>query len=126
MRHARSRWSFLSKNFDVIVLTCEHGGCDVPQDHASLFRAEANVLETHRGWDIGALAVAQGLAQNLDTPLFFSTTTRLLIDLNRSLHIKSVWSEWSRPLDAIRKKAIIERHYLPYRKTVEDHLAQCV
>ena len=94
--------------------------------NASLFRGEAKLLATHRGWDIGALAVARGLAKRLDAPLHFATTTRLLIDLNRSLHVKGVWSDWSKQLDAAEKSALIHRHYTPYRKAVEDCLTQLV
>jgi len=116
----------LKKTFDTIVLTCEHGGNDVPKAYASLFRGKAKLLATHRGWDIGALALARGLAKSLDAPLHFSTTTRLLIDLNRSLHVKGAWSDWSRELDATAKREIVHRYYTPYRKAVHDKLTQLV
>lgn len=116
----------MSRNFDAIVLTCEHGGNAVPATYRSLFAGAAGVLATHRGWDIGALAVARGIAKNLGAPLHGSTTTRLLVDLNRSLHLNGVWSEWSRPLDAAEKDTIIARYYRPYRNSVEDHLSQLV
>ncbi|MES2625376.1 MAG: N-formylglutamate amidohydrolase [Pseudomonadota bacterium] len=116
----------MTKNFDALVLTCEHGGNEVPAAYTSLFAEQTDVLATHRGWDIGALAVAQGLAKSLDLPLHYSTTTRLLIDLNRSLNVKGVWSTWSRELDHAEQSKIIERYYAPYRNAVEDHLTQLV
>lgn len=112
--------------FDALVLTCEHGGNAVPKAYATLFRGDAKVLATHRGWDIGALAVAQGMAKRLNVPLHFATTTRLLVDLNRSLQGKGVWSEWSRELDPAAKNAIVDRYYAPYRKAVEKRLTQLV
>ncbi len=116
----------MSKSFDVLVLTCEHGGNAVPKAYASLFHGEEKVLATHRGWDIGALAVARRLAKSLDAPLHFATTTRLLVDLNRSLHVKGVWSDWSRELAPDQKRAIVQRCYAPYRNAVEERLTQLV
>ena len=116
----------LSKTYDAIVLTCEHGGNNLPKAYASLFRGEAKLLASHRGWDIGALAVARGLAKSLDLPLHYATTTRLLVDLNRSLHVKGVWSDWSQQLDTGAKRDVVQRYYEPYRKAVADHLTQLV
>jgi predicted N-formylglutamate amidohydrolase len=41
-------------------------------------------LRSHRGWDRGALGIAEALARTLDAPLVAATTTRLLVDLNRT------------------------------------------
>jgi len=84
------------------------------------------MLLSHRGWDIGALAVARGLAKAMNLPLHFSTTTRLLVDLNRSLHVKGLWSEWSKGLSRADKGKIIELYYQPYREHVMDQLSQLV
>jgi predicted N-formylglutamate amidohydrolase len=116
----------VNNTFDALILTCEHGGNDLPSAYAALFDGEAAVLATHRGWDIGALGLAQAMATQLGTPLYFSTTTRLLVDLNRSLHVKGVWSQWTRPLDAAAKNELIHRYYQPYRTNVEAHLTQLV
>jgi hypothetical protein len=116
----------VNTTFDALVLTCEHGGNDVPQAYAALFTGAQAVLATHRGWDIGALALAQELATQLEAPLYFSKTTRLLIDPNRSLHVKSVWSEWTRELDSAAKAELAQRYYHPYRTSVEQQLTQLV
>ncbi len=116
----------MSKRFDAVVLTCEHGGNDVPEDFTALFRGRKNLLATHRGYDLGALEVARGLAKALRAPLHYATTTRLLVDLNRSLHLKGVWSSISRSLDDDEKAAVVARHYRPYRRAVESRLARLV
>lgn len=112
----------MSRAFAALLLTCEHGGKDVPKAYASLFRGDQPVLNTHRGSDLGALVVAKGLAKVLKVPLYFATTTRLLVDLNRSLHGSGVWSPWSRDLSLEEKSRIVLQHYAPYRLAVEQRL----
>jgi predicted N-formylglutamate amidohydrolase len=50
--------------------------------------------------------------------LIASTTTRLLVDLNRSLSSDSLFSKFTRALPANRKQKIIDEHYNPYRRSV--------
>ncbi|HTO59218.1 MAG TPA: N-formylglutamate amidohydrolase, partial [Pseudomonadales bacterium] len=67
-----------------VVVTCEHGGHRIPPRWAALFERRRTLLESHRGWDSGALTFARKLAKALDAPLVANTTSRLLVDLNRS------------------------------------------
>lgn len=69
------------------------------------------MLRNHRGWDPGALRLARAFG----AALFFSTTTRLLVDLNRSIGNPSVFSEFTRALPRAERFRILARHYLPYR-----------
>src|SRR5690606_4308281 len=52
-------------------------------------------------------------------PLFVSTTSRLLIDLNRSIGHPKLYSEATRGAPADVRREILARHYLPYRDAVE-------
>ncbi len=106
--------------FDALVLSCEHGGNAVPAAYRRLFRGEAPTLATHRGYDLGALEVARSLAKKLHAPLFKSETTRLLIDLNRSLGRPGLWSEFSGGLSEAERQVVIDRYYAPYRAAVTD------
>lgn len=65
-----------------IVLICEHASCYIPDEFDGL-GLDAHVLQSHIAWDIGALHVAQGLADILDAPLVFCGVSRLLYDCNR-------------------------------------------
>lgn len=67
-----------------IVITCEHASKAMPAAFAHLFNQAT--LDSHRGWDAGALELAQGLSKALGAPLFAGTWSRLLVDLNRSAH----------------------------------------
>jgi predicted N-formylglutamate amidohydrolase len=56
--------------------------------------------------------------------LRYSNTTRLLVDLNRSLGHPRLFSEITRPLDSTARLQIIDRHYLPYRGAVEERVRE--
>lgn len=102
----------------IVLLTCEHGGRDVPEAYSSCFPNAEDVLASHRGYDIGALGVAQRLAARLSAPLMFSTVTRLLVDLNRSVGEPDVLSEYSGGLSDSEQAVILDRYYTPYRRRV--------
>ncbi len=103
---------------DLLLLTCEHGGNDVPPIYAHLFTDAAAVLDTHRGYDLGALNVALRIASQQSAPLVFSTTTRLLIDLNRSMDSPTRLSEFSRVLNETDRAQLVDQFYRPYRENV--------
>lgn len=106
-----------------VVISCEHAGNDVPEAYRPLFRrCPPAVLESHRGWDAGALAVARALAQRLRAPLFVAKYTRLLVDLNRSLGHPRLFSEFTRALSPDEREHLINAHYLPYRRDVENEI----
>jgi len=109
-----------------LVITCEHGGNWLPAPYRYLFRSCRTVLESHRGFDSGALAMATTLARNFDAPLLTSTVSRLLVDLNRSIGHRNLHSEAIRTLPAAIRQEIIEHYYQPYRTEAERLVAQGV
>jgi len=102
------------------IVTCEHGGNDVPAEFAGLFRGNGATqwIESHRGYDPGALVAAQQFAGALQAELIFSTTTRLLVELNRSIRSEALFSKFTRTLPEIQKQKILDQHYHPYRDRV--------
>ena len=107
-----------------LVISCEHGGCQVPAPYAELFKGQQQVLQSHRGWDPGALKMAKHFARILKAPLYFSTTTRLLVELNRSLGHPRLFSEFSQQLSMSQKETLLIQHWYPYRQAVESVIAQ--
>jgi predicted N-formylglutamate amidohydrolase len=103
-----------------LVVTCEHGGPRVPPRFRALFAGNRRLLDSHRGYDAGALDLARHLARQLAAPLIFSTVTRLLADLNRSETNRHVWSDITRALPPAEKRLILDTHYHPYRSRVEE------
>ena len=67
------------------LLTCEHAGNEVPKKYASLFKGHEEELYTHKAIDFGALRLARHLARETKWPLYYTTTSRLLVEANRSL-----------------------------------------
>jgi predicted N-formylglutamate amidohydrolase len=111
---------------DHFLITCEHGGNRVPSRYRHLFAGFEALLQTHRGYDAGALALARELATALAAPLFVSTTSRLLIDLNRSIGHPRLYSEATRDAPAMVRSEILKKHYLPHRNKVEADIAKAV
>ena len=109
-----------------LIITCEHGGNDVPARYRALFAAGAEVLETHRGYDPGALTLARDFARSLHAPLVHSTTSRLLIELNRSPRHRQLFSEFSRGLGHDERERVLERYYRPYRSRVGALVADAI
>lgn len=109
-----------------LLLTCEHGGNRVPRRYAHLFREAQGVLDTHRGYDPGSLTLGRFLAKRLKAPLFYSTTSRLLVELNRSPRHRALFSEFTRPLDPAARLEILDAHYHPYRRQVEQWIGDAI
>ena len=107
-----------------LVISCEHGGNDVPPAHGARFAGAEAVLGSHRGWDPGALLLAREMASAFASPLFFATTTRLLVDLNRSIGHSQLFSEFTRGLPRTERDAIVAAHYRPHRSEVEGDVAR--
>ena len=78
-----------------LILTCEHGGNDIPENYKFVFHNASKQLRTHRGYDLGALDVFEYL-KDLSGFSVYSKTSRLLIELNRSLHHNNLFSEFTK------------------------------
>ncbi len=65
------------------VLVCEHASNRIPAtfEHVGISK---RAQQSHAGWDIGALALASILSDNLESPLVTSTVSRLIYDCNRA------------------------------------------
>ncbi|NMF87717.1 N-formylglutamate amidohydrolase [Aromatoleum petrolei] len=101
------------------LVTCEHGGNRVPPRYRDCFAGHEALLESHRGYDPGALAIARDLARALHAPLIYATTSRLLVDLNRTLGHPRLHSDIIRTLPEPIRCEILDRYYLPFRRRAE-------
>ena len=107
-----------------LMLTCEHASNHLP---AAFKKAvPADVLKTHRAYDIGALLVFRKLVR-FAKPEFHceGKFLRLFVDLNRTITNKSAFSEYYEALES-RDKAAAEKakaqataYWKEYRDNVE-------
>lgn len=108
--------------FDALLITCEHGGNQIPPAYRERFVGHEKVLESHRGYDTGALEMARALAGHGQAPLVFSTTSRLLVDLNRPVHSRSVLSDFTKDLSSREQLRLFDRFHRPYWHDVSERV----
>jgi predicted N-formylglutamate amidohydrolase len=104
-----------------MLLSCEHGGNKIPKAFHKWFDTPGarQALHSHRGYDPGALDIAQQLAKRLNVDLHFSEVSRLLIELNRSLDSPQLFSKFTAGLSHKLQARIIREHYTPLRRAVQ-------
>lgn len=105
-----------------ILISCEHAGNEVPESFQPLLSKDNDVLKTHRAWDPGALEVATFLAGKLNVPLYSMLTTRLLVEMNRSIGNPELFSEFTRDAEESVKKSLLNEYYYPYRLRVQQEI----
>lgn len=109
-----------------IVLTCEHAGNQVPAPLRLLFLNADDVLSSHRGWDPGALPLARRFASHCGVPLASTQVSRLVVEPNRSLWHKRLFSEYMAAVDETTRHDLINRYWTPHRRTVEKRIADTI
>ena len=110
----------------IVLLTCEHAAYKLPDEFSELMNIPPEILTSHRGWDQGAYIFYNHMSNFLKCKSFAGDYSRLLIDLNRSIHSKNLYSQFSGKLPHDTKKKILEKYYLPYRRSVESFTNQQV
>jgi len=105
-----------------IIISCEHGGNQIPEDLKKILKIPEAVLNSHEGLDIGALDLAKYLADYFDLDdFFYAETSRLVIELNRSEHHPKLFSRFSKKyLTQDNKINLISNFYRPYRSNIEN------
>nr|WP_321410358.1 N-formylglutamate amidohydrolase [uncultured Carboxylicivirga sp.] len=107
-----------------VVLSCEHAVNTIPEKYKYLFQEADNLLQTHRGFDRGALELMNCMKNNEVSYLQIATASRLIVDVNRSLYRRTLFSEFTKPLDKAVKDEILEEYYYGFRRPFEDKIYQ--
>ena len=113
-----------------VILVCEHASRVLPKSLGTLGLSEA-ALASHIAWDPGALAVARGLARELDAVLIHARASRLIYDLNRPPHSPGAMPIRSEihdipgnaDLPEAERLARTRAHYIPFHAALSDLLA---
>ena len=108
----------------ILLLTCEHAGNQIPDIYLPYFEQAELELDSHRGWDPGALFIANHLSKELSAELYQYPYSRLLIEPNRSLSHADVFSECSLTMPEETQQLLITEFYHPYRDSVYSRMTQ--
>jgi len=110
-----------------VILSCEHAVNTIPDPYQSYFAKHQDLVNSHRGIDFGAGSIANHLHQILGLPLLSATVSRILIDLNRTLHETGCFSkEVSDLFTKEQKQKIIDSYYTPYRRQLTEQVRSLV
>ena len=110
----------------VFLITCEHASNRLPHIFSANFAGAEEVLQSHEGWDPGALDLAEAISVSLKADLFIYDYSRLLIEVNRSLGHPKLFSRYTNGLDEDQKGYLISTYYQPYRYSVEEIIRNSV
>ena len=104
----------------ILILTCEHASNKLPAAFKKVVPAE--VLKTHRAYDIGAVQVFRKLVK-FAKPEFNceGKFSRLFVDLNRTITNKSAFSDYLRNNE--NAKAEATAYWNEYRAAIEKFVA---
>ncbi|MDZ7658550.1 N-formylglutamate amidohydrolase [Fodinibius sp.] len=109
-----------------LIITCEHAGNEVPEEFHHLFEDNPEILETHRGIDIGALELTNAISDRLNKEPYLNTVTRLLVDLNRSTQSPTLFSEFTREQPLHVREQIFEKYYQPHREKIKEKVSEII
>ncbi|NMM47462.1 N-formylglutamate amidohydrolase [Marinigracilibium pacificum] len=109
-----------------VILTCEHGGYEIPEPFKNKLEIPTEILSGHRGWDPGAYMIASEIEKATQYPMIFSIYSRLLVDLNRSVGNPELFSEYSHEFSKQVKQEILSDYYFPYRRRVEEYMSRLI
>jgi predicted N-formylglutamate amidohydrolase len=114
-----------NSNTQRLVITCEHGGNTIPSVYKAIF-PDQELLNSHRGFDLGALSMATDLAAAFAAPLVSATISRLLVDLNRSIGNPTLHAQVIYALSAEERQQILQHYYQPYRAEAEQTIRRVI
>ncbi|MDR2928920.1 MAG: N-formylglutamate amidohydrolase [Cytophagaceae bacterium] len=110
-----------------LLLSCEHGGNQIPEKYAGLFTNAGETVNTHRGFDDGALSLFRAIEQRCHVIFsIHSEVTRLLVDSNRSIYRSSLFSEFTKTLDHKTKNELLQLYYYPFRRAFREQVVNAI
>lgn len=108
------------------LLTCEHAGNNIPPEYEHLFKGKEEYLYSHKAIDFGALHLAKHLAAATNQPLYNTTTSRLLVEANRSPGNAELFSDFTKHLPDKEKQILLATYYFPHRTQVAEKIAAAI
>lgn len=104
------------------LITCEHASRFIPHRYRRFPGPRICRRPAHEQWDPGAAVLAREMARLLRAPYFPGTVNRLLVELNRSLTHRELFSPYSQSLPENQRSRLLLDYYYPYRYAVMHQL----
>lgn len=116
-----------------LVVLCDHASNALPCGYGTLGLAE-DQLQRHIAYDIGAAAIVEHLAWELEAPALLTRHSRLLIDPNRGADDPTLIMRLSdgavipgnRHLDEAEREKRTRLYYTPYHAAIDRVLDRCL
>lgn len=111
------------------VVSAEHASNRIPAGYKNLGLTRRQ-LQAHIAWDPGTKEIARACARALGCPCHLGRYSRLLVDLNRSLHHPKLMASRSfsiaipgnQHITPEERRRRIERYHAPYRESVRGDI----
>ncbi|MCB1145953.1 MAG: N-formylglutamate amidohydrolase [Leptospiraceae bacterium] len=117
----------MSASNQQIVITVEHASNFVPEALLKYFKFQKEILDSHRAYDKFTSIIADNLSKRLQAPCIVGRNSRLICDLNRSLHSRTLFSEFVKDeLTQKDKEKLIFTYYSPFRKKTRDTIEKII
>lgn len=116
----------MRRGTDRLVLSCEHASRAIPRRYSKLFVGADVSLGTHAGSDLGSQEMSRHLANELGVEVTYARASRLLVDCNRSLHHRSLFSVYTRNLPEAERGEILANYYHPHRDAVTSRINKTI
>lgn len=100
-----------------VVLVCEHAGRAIPASLGTLGLSQVE-LDRHIAWDIGALAVAERVAENLGADLIQQSYSRLVYDCNRPFESPDAIPEVSEDVAVPGNQSLSDAERMDRRRSI--------
>lgn len=112
-----------------ILILCDHASNEIPPEYRDLGLPRAQ-LERHIGYDIGAAAMTEAMAETLGAPALLTNFSRLVIDPNRGEDDPTLVMRLSdgavvpgnKNIDQAEIDRRIRRFYRPYDRAIQAAL----
>lgn len=108
-----------------LIITCEHGGNQIPPIYQTYFKDQEAMLASHRAYDPGTLDLWKEVKGLADFSIK-NEISRLLIEFNRSLHHPQLFSQISKKFSIEQKEQLLQQYYFPYRNSVEQQIGEWI
>jgi predicted N-formylglutamate amidohydrolase len=114
-------------HFDHLMITCEHGGEEVPPGCEEIMEGKLALGDGRVGFDLGAPGLARRLSERFPCTFHINTANRFLVDMNRTPWNRAELFRFATAaLSDEEKDRILARVYQPYRLAVEQSVASLI